>query len=368
MTNNIRTDDFDFRLPKELIAHSPHPDGRDASRLLYLRRENEQIEHHRFFELPSLLQAGDLLVFNNSKVFPSRLIGKKQTGGRVEVLLLRRLSAENVQEELWEVLVGGKVQKGTQILFSDDSNQSTHSSISIPLLTITLEERVSEQSWRACVAVNSEERSLSVREMIDRLGRMPIPPYMKDTTLTEQELREVYQTVYAKEEGSVAAPTAGLHFSSAVLAALEEKGIEMTSVTLHVGLGTFAPVKTEYIGEHNMHSEYVSVPEETAQMVNKAKSEGRRVIAVGTTAVRSLESSMEQGQLVAKNHWTTIFITPGYEFQCIDGLITNFHLPKSTLLMLVSAFAGKEFVMRAYSEAIKQHYRFYSFGDAMLIL
>ncbi|MBI2410994.1 MAG: tRNA preQ1(34) S-adenosylmethionine ribosyltransferase-isomerase QueA [Candidatus Kerfeldbacteria bacterium] len=347
----MQISEFDFVLPPELIAKEPILGARDQSRLLVVKPSIATLSHHRFFELPTLLQPGDLLVMNNSKVFPARLIGKKETGGRVEFLLVRAL-AENAAE--WEVMIGGKVHQGIRVKF-DDSEY---------ILSATIGERLSPETWSVTFNHNGDV----LRNGFERLGQTPIPPYAKGGSLSEEALRKQYQTVYATEEGSTAAPTAGLHFTPQLLKTLHTRGIQMTTVTLHVGLGTFLPVKVEQTTEHKMHAERAIISAETATLVNRAKQEGRRIIAVGTTSVRTLESFMENGKLQSGERFTDIFITPGFPFQCIDAMITNFHLPKSTLLMLVSAFAGRECILRAYQEAIQQHYRFYSFGDAMLIL
>jgi S-adenosylmethionine:tRNA ribosyltransferase-isomerase len=317
-----------------------------------LDRSRELISHHRFLELPQFLRAGDVLVLNTSTVLPARLYGKKSvTGGRVECLLVHR-----VAEDRWEVMLGGShIKSGLQIDFSADD---------IALHGV-VEEHAAPETWFVRFSLGGDEFDAA----LDCIGHTPIPPYIKDHGMDEQALRQRYQTVYADplHTGSVAAPTAGLHFTKEMLDMLKERGIEVCTVMLHVGIGTFAPVKVDDIAHHKMHAEFTRVPVETAAIVNRAKADGRRVIAVGTTTARTLESFIADGVLQSGERWTDIFITPGYAFQCIDGLVTNFHLPRSTLLMLVSAFAGREFVLRAYAEAVRERYRFYSFGDVMFI-
>jgi S-adenosylmethionine:tRNA ribosyltransferase-isomerase len=309
------------------------------------------LSHHRFSELTRFLHAGDVLVLNTSKVLPARLYGRKaETGGAVECLLVRRTATDT-----WEVMLGGSnMRTGLVIDFSVGS----------VALRGTIGERISPETWSVQFSLSGVEFDTALAE----IGNTPIPPYIKDHGMDESALRERYQTVYAKEEGSVAAPTAGLHFTPEMLDALRAIGVEIAHVVLHVGIGTFAPVKVDDVSQHKMHAEFAQVSAETATQINRAKKEGRRIIAVGTTTTRTLESFMQEGVLQSGERWTDIFITPGYTFQCVDGLITNFHLPKSTLLMLVSALAGREFVMRAYEEAVREKYRFYSFGDAMLII
>lgn len=345
----MRTDQFDFDLPSELIAQRPVEGARDQSRLMVLDRGAETIQHRRFFELSDFLQAGDLLVFNDSKVFPGRLfVQKAPSGGKMELLLLRREGEGSA--ERWEALVGGKRVRPGQPFEAAG-------------LAGRLLEKASDTTWWCQLNLVGS----AIHDYLRDHGHTPIPPYITDTELEEDELRERYQTVYAREEGSAAAPTAGFHFSTQLLTELHELGVETASVTLHVGLGTFAPVKVDDIAQHAMHSEFATVTHETAAAVNEARSGGRRVIAVGTTSVRTLESFASNGLVHAGQQWTNIFITPGYRFQIIDALITNFHLPRSTLLMLVSAFAGTNFTAHAYQEAIRHRYRFYSFGDAMFI-
>lgn len=337
---------FNFTLPDRLIAQQPLAD-RTASKLLVLDRESGKIEHEQFVDLIEYLRSGDVLVLNDSRVLPARLIGVKvETSANIEVLLLKSLG-----EDRWETLVkpGKRVKPGTEIIFGDGRLRC-------------ICEEVTETGGRI---VRFHYDGIFY-EILDQLGSMPLPPYIHE----QLEDRERYQTVYARERGSAAAPTAGLHFTEAYLELLKQKGVQLAYVTLHVGLGTFRPVSSDTIDEHVMHSEYYDISEQTASLINAAKSENKRVIAVGTTSCRTLESVGREfvGTLVAKSGWTDIFIYPGYSFQVIDGLLTNFHLPKSTLVMLVSALAGREHVLHAYAEAIEQKYRFFSFGDAMLII
>ncbi|PIW37062.1 MAG: tRNA preQ1(34) S-adenosylmethionine ribosyltransferase-isomerase QueA [Candidatus Kerfeldbacteria bacterium CG15_BIG_FIL_POST_REV_8_21_14_020_45_12] len=345
--------DFAFNLPEELIAQEPVVGGRDQSRLMVLDRKLGSIQDRSFFELTSLLKAGDVLVFNNSRVLPARLRGEKEpTGGKVELLLLHRQDDES-EREVWECMIRSRNTKVDQsITFVGDRD-----------LKGRVIDRASGDTW----FVEFNQQGQIFRESLRELGEMPIPPYIKAPTLSEPELRERYQTVYAENEGSAAAPTAGLHFTDLLLDELSERGIELVPITLHVGLGTFSPVRVDDISNHKMHSEYAVITEQSAQRINQAKATGRRIVAVGTTTVRTLESFVKDGQVVADKRWTDIFITPGYDFKIVDAMITNFHLPHSTLLMLVSAFAGTEFIQETYRHAIDQQYRFYSFGDAMLI-
>ncbi len=335
--------EFDYNLPEERIAQTPI-EPRDHSRLMVLNRKTLAIEHRRFYDLKDYLVAGDALIFNDTRVLSARLIGKKaRTGGRVEVFLLTRLA-----EGKWEVLVkpGRKAHDGTVIEFGGG--------LSCEILRHT----------EFCGRVAKFHYDGVFEEILDKLGETPLPPYIKEKLAD----KERYQTVYAREVGSAAAPTAGLHFTKHRLAELEEMGVRLGFVTLHVGLGTFRPVKTQRIEEHKMHREFYCVSPETAALVNETKRRGNRVVAVGTTAIRTLEAAALRKNIVeAKNGWTEIFIYPGYAFKIVDALLTNFHLPKSTLLMLVSAFAGREFTLRAYAEAVKESYRFFSFGDAMFI-
>jgi S-adenosylmethionine:tRNA ribosyltransferase-isomerase len=340
----LKTHDFWYDLPEELIAQTPLQQ-RDSSRLLALDRVTGETAHQHFYDIIDHLNPGDCLVMNDSRVLPARLLGHRPTGGAVEVLLLRDLG-----DKKWECLCkpGRKMQVGNQVIFGDGE------------LTATVRE-VKEDGNRV-VEFHYEGIFL---EVLERLGKMPLPPYIK-AELADQER---YQTVYSREIGSAAAPTAGLHFTNELLDKIREKGIKTAFVTLHVGLGTFRPVKAEEISEHHMHSELCMISEETANILNETKRSGGRIICVGTTSCRTLESLVnEDGSFEAKSRWTEIFIFPGYTFKAMDGLITNFHLPESTLVMLVSAFAGRENVLNAYNEAVKERYRFFSFGDAMCIL
>ena len=339
----MKKSDFSFDLPEELIAQTPM-EQRDASRLLCLDKQTGDVEHRHFYDLPDLLREGDCLVLNNSRVLPARLIGIRPTGGAVELVLLRDLGGNR-----WECLSrpGRKTKPGQRILFGEGELQAV------------VEETVS--GGNRIVRFDYEGIFL---EVLERLGRMPLPPYIR------QELKdpERYQTVYSKELGSAAAPTAGLHFTKELLETVRNKGVLTEFVTLHVGLGTFRPVKEEEIENHEMHSEYCIIPPETAEAVNRTRKNGGRIIAVGTTSCRTLESfAKEDGTLEASSGWTNIFIYPGYRFKCIDALITNFHLPESTLIMLVSALAGRENILNAYRIAVSEKYRFFSFGDAMMI-
>jgi len=340
----VKTHDFWYDLPEELIAQTPLQ-KRDTSRLLVLGRETSAVEHKYFYNILEYLQPGDCLVMNDSRVLPARLLGHRPTGGAVEVLLL-----QDRGNNCWECLCkpGRKMQVGQTVIFGDGE------------LTATVKEitdtgnRIVEFSYEGIFL-----------EVLERLGKMPLPPYIKEE-LADQER---YQTVYSKEVGSAAAPTAGLHFTNELLDALRKKGVRTAFVTLHVGLGTFRPVKAEEITDHHMHAELCMLSEETAMILNETKRNGGRIICVGTTSCRTLESLVnEDGSFSAQSKWTEIFIYPGYQFKAMDGLITNFHLPESTLVMLVSAFAGRENVLNAYAEAVQQRYRFFSFGDAMLIL
>ena len=340
----MKTSDFYFDLPEELIAQDPLED-RSSSRLLVLDKETGKVEHHVFWEIIDYLQEGDCLVINDTKVIPARLIGSKiGTDAKIEVLLLKRK-----ENDVWETLVkpGKKAKVGTRISFGDG------------LLVGEVVDIVEEGNR----LIHFEYEGI-FEEILDQLGQMPLPPY-----ITHQlEDKNRYQTVYAKHSGSAAAPTAGLHFTPELLKEIEEKGVQIARVTLHVGLGTFRPVKVDNILEHHMHSEFYQIDEEAAEKINRAKESGHRVICVGTTSCRTIESAADKnGKLHATNGWTEIFIYPGYEFKVLDCLITNFHLPESTLVMLVSALAGREQVLSAYEEAVKEKYRFFSFGDAMFI-
>ena len=340
----MKTHDFWYELPEELIAQTPL-EQRDASRLLVLDRVSGEINHRHFYDVIDYLKPGDCLVMNDSRVLPARLLGHRPTGGAVEVLLLRDLG-----DKKWECLCkpGRKMQPGNEVIFGDGE------------LTATVLE-VREDGNRV-VEFYYEGIFL---EVLERLGKMPLPPYIK----AELSNQERYQTVYSKEVGSAAAPTAGLHWTPELLEKARERGVKLAFVTLHVGLGTFRPVKAEEISEHHMHAELCMLSQETADILNETKRAGGRVICVGTTSCRTLESLVnEDGTFEAKSKWTEIFIFPGYTFKAMDGLITNFHLPESTLVMLVSAFAGREHVLAAYEEAVRERYRFFSFGDAMCIL
>lgn len=340
----MKKSDFYYDLPEELIAQTPL-EKRDSSRLLHLDKESGAMEHRHFYDLPEYLRAGDCLVLNDTRVLPARLLGCRKTGGSVELVLLRDLG-----DARWECLSrpGRKTKPGTELYFGDGE------------LTATV-EAVAEGGNRI---IRFHYKGIFL-EVLERLGKMPLPPYIKE----ELQDAERYQTVYSRELGSAAAPTAGLHFTPELLKQIEQQGVKVCYVTLHVGLGTFRPVKEEEIENHEMHSEFCVISRETADIVNSVKKNGGRVIAVGTTSCRTLESfTQEDGTLMEGSRWTDIFIYPGYRFKCIDGLVTNFHLPESTLVMLVSALAGREHIMQAYDTAVKMRYRFFSFGDAMLIL
>ena len=339
----MKTADFDFYLPEELIAQTPL-ERRDASRLLTLDRRTGETGHRHFYELPALLRPGDCLVMNDSRVLPARLIGRRPTGGVCEVLLLTVRGGD-----LWECLVrpGRKLKQGARISFGEDE------------LTAVVEEEI--EDGKRLVRFRWQGIFL---EVLERLGKMPLPPYIK----AELRDRERYQTVYSRVSGSAAAPTAGLHFTPDLLKQLEGMGVKLCYITLHVGLGTFRPVKAEDLRDHEMHAEFCQISQEAADRINETRQSGGRVICVGTTSCRTLESfAAEDGTLSPRSGWTNIFIYPGYRFKALDGLITNFHLPQSTLLMLVSALAGREHVLAAYQEAVRERYRFFSFGDAMLI-
>lgn len=345
MQQHMLRSDYAFDLPPDLIAQRPL-ERRDGSRLLCLDRQSGAIRHRQFRDLLDILRPGDLLVMNDSRVMPSRLLGSREgTGGAIELLLL-----EQKAKDLWETLArpGRKAKPGARFIFGDG------------LLTAQVVDTVKDGNR----LVHFEYEGSSIFDVLDRIGQMPLPPYITE----KLEDKERYQTVYARELGSAAAPTAGLHFTPELLAALRKKGVQTAFVTLHVGLGTFRPVKADNITEHHMHLEHYTIPERTAELVNAAKREGRRVIAVGTTSCRTLESAYEPDSgLKPGTNSTGIFIYPGYRFKVLDGLITNFHLPESTLIMLVSAFAGYEHTMGAYREAVERGYRFFSFGDAMFI-
>ncbi|MBS4024093.1 MAG: tRNA preQ1(34) S-adenosylmethionine ribosyltransferase-isomerase QueA [Clostridia bacterium] len=341
----MKLEEFDYILPPELIAQTPI-EPRDHSRLLVLDKQSDSVIHHRYFtEIVNYLEPGDVLITNNTRVIPARLLGEKEgTGAKIEVVLLTRKD-----KNTWEALVkpGKKIGMGTRIIFGDGLLAAE------AIDTTPAGGRILSFSYEGIF-----------EEILDKLGMMPLPPYIT----TQLEDKERYQTVYAKIEGSAAAPTAGLHFTPNLIQQIKDKGVHWEEVLLHVGLGTFRPVKAEDIREHQMHAEFFKVSQETAQIVNRAKESGGKIIAVGTTSVRALESAVDGEQLAAKEGWTDIYIYPGYRFKIIDGMITNFHLPKSTLMMLISALAGRDKVMKAYQEAADKKYRFYSFGDAMLII
>ncbi|NMM61205.1 tRNA preQ1(34) S-adenosylmethionine ribosyltransferase-isomerase QueA [Clostridium sp. P21] len=340
----MKVTDFDFYLPEELIAQSPL-EKRDEARLMTLNKNNGEIEHKIFKDIIDYLEPGDCLVLNDTRVLPARLIGEKEnTGGKIEFLLLKR-----IDKDKWETLVkpGKRAQVGKRFVFGDGELKAE---------VVSVEEdgnRIVEFEYDGIF-----------EEVLDKLGQMPLPPYIKE----KLEDKEMYQTVYSKEQGSAAAPTAGLHFTEELLKRIEEKGVNIAFLTLHVGLGTFRPVKVENIQEHNMHSEYYTMSKETADIINKTKKNGKSIIAVGTTSCRTLETiGNDQGEVREQSGWTDIFIYPGYKYKIVDKLITNFHLPESTLIMLVSALAGRENIMNAYNTAVKEKYRFFSFGDAMFI-
>jgi len=344
--NALKVELFDFHLPEELIAQVPLKE-RDASRLMVLQKDNGELKHESFKSIINYLQAGDCLVLNNTRVMPARLFGiKEDTGASIEILLLKQQ-----EDDIWETLVkpAKRVKEGTVITFGSGNLKAT------------------------CVGTSDHGGRLLkfeyegiFYEVLDTLGEMPLPPYIKE----QLDDRERYQTVFSREIGSAAAPTAGLHFTEGILDQLKEKGVHIAFITLHVGLGTFRPVSADTVEEHEMHAEFYQVTDGTAAMLNNVRSNGGRIITVGTTSTRTLETiaSKHNGQFVAESGWTNIFIYPGYEFKGIDGMVTNFHLPKSSLIMLVSALASREYVINAYETAVKEKYRFFSFGDAMLII
>ena len=339
----MKVSEFNYDLPEELIAQHPI-EKRDESRLMVLNRKNQTIEHRKFKDIIEYLEPGDCLVRNNTKVIPARLYGKKETGANVEILLLNQ-----IQGDIWEVIVrpGNKLHIGAKVFFGQG----------------ILEAEILDVMPGGTRKVQFSYQGI-FNEILDQIGLMPLPPYIHE----ELKEKERYQTVYAKYEGSAAAPTAGLHFTPELLKSIEKKGIEIANVTLHVGIGTFRPVKEETVENHHMHSEHYYIKKEDVDKINQAKQNGKRVIAVGTTSCRVLETiADEKGRVKETEGDTQIFIYPGYHFKILDGLITNFHLPQSTLLMLVSALAGKEYIMKAYEEAVKEKYRFFSFGDAMFI-
>lgn len=339
----MKTSDFDYYLPEELIAQTPL-EHRDYSRLMTLDKNTGEIGHQHFYDLPKYLHTGDCLILNNSRVLPARLIGHRPTGGACEVLLLK-----DKGEDLWECLVrpGRKLKPGATVQFGEGQ------------LTAEIEAEI--EDGKRLVRFRYQGIFL---EVLEQLGRMPLPPYIK----AELQDNERYQTVYSKVLGSAAAPTAGLHFTPELLEQIQAMGVKVAYVTLHVGLGTFRPVKADDIEEHEMHSEYCEISQETADIINETKRNGGRVVCVGTTSCRTVESfAAEDGTMTARSGWTNIFIYPGYHFKTLDALVTNFHLPESTLIMLVSALAGREHVLAAYNEAVRERYRFFSFGDAMFI-
>jgi len=340
----LKTSDFYYDLPQELIAQTPLLQ-RDSSRLLVMHKESGAREHRHFADILDYLQAGDCLVMNNSRVLPARLLGQRPTGGAVELLLLTQK-----EDDVWECLAkpGRKLRAGAEVIFGNGELRAT-------ILSET-------ETGNRMVRFHYEGIFL---EILEQLGKMPLPPYIKE----ELHDAERYQTVYSKINGLAAAPTAGLHFTEELLDRIKEKGVKLAYVTLHVGLGTFRPVKVDDVTNHHMHSEFCMLSEETAQILNETKQSSGRIVCVGTTSCRTLESlANEDGSFEECSAWTDIFIYPGYRFKAMDALITNFHLPESTLIMLVSAFAGYENVMGAYAEAVQERYRFFSFGDAMLIV
>lgn len=339
----MKVSEFNYELPEELIAQVPL-EKRDESRLMVLNRKNKTIEHKTFKDIIDFLEPGDCLVRNNTKVIPARIYGKKETGANVEFLLLN-----NIEGDIWESIVrpGNKLHVGTKVIFGEG----------------LLEAEILDILPGGTRKVEFHYKGI-FNEILDQIGLMPLPPYIHE----ELKEKDRYQTVYAKYNGSAAAPTAGLHFTPELLKQIEEKGINIANVTLHVGIGTFRPVKEDEAQKHEMHSEHYYIKEEDAEKINTAKKDGHRVIAIGTTSCRVLETvADEEGMLKKQEGDTKIFIYPGYKFKCIDALITNFHLPQSTLLMLVSALAGKDYILKAYTEAVNQKYRFFSFGDAMFI-
>ena len=340
----MNVSDFYYDLPEELIAQTPI-EKRDESRLMVLNRANQTIEHKTFKDIIDYLEPGDCLVRNNTKVIPARLYGKKATGAKIEFLLLNR-----IEGDIWECIVrpGHKLKPGTEVEFGDG----------------ILKAKVLDVMEGGTRKVEFKYEGI-YNEILDKIGLMPLPPYIHESLKDNDR----YQTVYAKYEGSAAAPTAGLHFTPELFEKIKAKGIDVANVTLHVGIGTFRPVKVENVEEHHMHSEHFYIKQEDADKINNAKKNGKRVIAVGTTSCRVLETIADENGMVKPTEGDTqIFIYPGYKYKCLDGLVTNFHLPESTLIMLVSALAGRDYIMKAYNEAVKERYRFFSFGDAMLIL
>lgn len=354
----MRLKDFDYSLPPRLIAQHP-PENRGESRLMVLHRKEGTLEHHVFSDLPEYLRPGDVLVVNDTKVLPARLIGKKASGGRVEILLVRKREngADGRHSQEWECLVqgAGKLGKRTAVLLD-------------PAIRAELLERTPDGLWRLSLRGREDEE---LDQSLERIGFAPLPPYIRRNGDVQLKARDLdrYQTVYARKEGAIAAPTAGLHFTEELLERIRRKGISVLPLTLHVGMGTFLPVKQEEVEKHRLEPELFEITPETARAINDARAAGRRVLGVGTTVTRALESAMDQGgKIQALKGQTDLFILPGRQFRSVDGLVTNFHLPRSTLLMLVFAFAGREFILAAYEEAIRRNYRFYSYGDAMLIL
>ncbi len=341
----MQLEDFDYPLPEDLIALYPS-EKREKSRMMVLNREKKTIEHRHFEEIVDILDENFVLVLNDTKVIPARIYGRKPTGAKIEVLLTKK-----IEEDIWECIArpAKRLKKGSEIIFPSD------------LKGEVLE--ILEDGKR----IISFSPSGKLKEVLQAIGQIPLPPYIKRKP--EKRDYERYQTVFAQREGSVAAPTAGLHFTNDIIQRLKNKGVEICYITLHIGLGTFKPVKTKDIKKHKMEEEYFEIPEETAEIINKAKEKNKKILACGTTVTRALESAAcKKNEIKATSGWTSLFIYPGYQFKIVDSLLTNFHLPKSTLLMLVCAFAGREFIMRAYNEAIKKKYRFYSYGDCMLIL
>ena len=366
--DSLKISDFDYNLPPDLIAQTPI-EPRDASRLLVVHRETQVIEHRHFYDIGAYLRPGDLLIANQSRVIPARLLGKRaETSGAVEVLLLAERSDRG--HDYWETLVrpGRRLREGARIEFGDEGKA--------PKLLAEVLERTDAGGRIVHFSIPEDEKTgeditdpyavLTVRQRIDEIGRMPLPPYIHERLADPER----YQTVYARIQGSAAAPTAGLHFTPALLDQLRMQGVRVGFVTLHVGLDTFRPVESERVSEHKMHSEEIELDAPTAELINATREAGGRVVAVGTTSVRVLESvaSMHAGRIIPYKGHTRLFITPGYQYQVVDALITNFHLPRSTLLLLVSAFMGKELMETVYQEAIRERYRFFSFGDAMLLL
>ncbi len=339
----MKVTEFNYKLPEELIAQTPIK-KRDESRLMILDRNSQTIEHHIFKEIIDYLEPGDCLVRNNTRVMPARIYGKKETGAKIEFLLLK-----NIEGDIWETIVrpGNKLHIGTKVIFGDK----------------LLEAEILDIMPGGTRKVKFKYEGI-FNEILDKIGLMPLPPYIHE----QLKDNERYQTVYAKYNGSSAAPTAGLHFTPELIKKIEEKGVKIANVTLHVGIGTFRPVKEENVENHEMHSEHYYIKKEDAEKINESKKAGKKIISVGTTSCRVLETVADENGLVTEAEGDTqIFIYPGYKFKCLDGLITNFHLPQSTLLMLVSALAGKEYILKAYDEAVKEKYRFFSFGDAMFI-